>query len=262
MAKIVSLNVRKWTYDTDKSGRHYWKNRYSAIRDYLRAEDPDIICLQEAGWVARLALNLGQLGRYGYDKTVGSGSHPIYVRRTSKILDSKCPNTFHNCKSGTIAHIDLTPPKDDSWPWSSQCLAVCNIESRPDEFYFQKAMQWVKPNLGETYFYRKIVCGNFSRDDIEGIREATGIKNLRSAREVLNIPAQDTFVDYNYPEENHGESDHFFVVTGIVPTAYEVKEKSFSDHKPIVMEFKVENDPKIQQALLNGAIGFGDFSLS
>ena len=69
--KIMSLNVRVWTRDTDPEDPHSYKTRMEAMERMLLDQAPDIICLQE------MMIPIGRYVPDGYRK-VG-----ISLRKTS-----------------------------------------------------------------------------------------------------------------------------------------------------------------------------------
>lgn len=76
--KIISLNCRVWTRDTKQSSDSFWIKRMKRIRDFLREQNPDILCLQELSfpmniWIPRKYRRIGL-----------SASHHIYVKRGIK----------------------------------------------------------------------------------------------------------------------------------------------------------------------------------
>jgi len=76
--KIISLNCRVWTRDRDKSSVHYWKKRMVKINEFIKKENPDILCLQELSFPANLYVpkNYKRVGLSIY--------HHIYVRKGIK----------------------------------------------------------------------------------------------------------------------------------------------------------------------------------
>ena len=68
-----------------------------------------------------------------------------------------------------------------------------------------------------------------------------GLKMV-SAREILNIPEEDTFANFKRPTQSHGAIDHFFV-NGVEPVSYRMIKDGYgcskmSDHYPILLELK------------------------
>ena len=47
--RIVSLNCRVWTRDTDRKSPRWWRRRMERIRRFIADDSPDVICLQEIG---------------------------------------------------------------------------------------------------------------------------------------------------------------------------------------------------------------------
>jgi len=208
MTKVLSLNIRVWTRDIRKSGEHWWVRRYRRIRSYIGMENPDIICLQEAWWPAKYVLRLGKLG---YKKTGWGFSHPIYARKGAVVIDRET-SIF-----ATAATVD-----------GIQYFSVhAHWKAKP----FQRAVRWIAERRG-----LKCVCaGDFNTSGVEKLRDNL---YLRSAREWLNIPSVDTFANYGRPGESHGEIDHILTALPIRPTDYKVGPYAFSDHRPVILEFK------------------------
>lgn len=218
--RILSLNIRMWTRDCKKSGGHYWKNRYKAIRTYIRNEDPAIICLQEVWFPAGLVL---QLGKLGYKKTGFGFTHPIYVRKHFEV--KKCRTSYYV----TAAVVNY--------------IHVFSVHAHWDSSRFAKAMAWIRRKVEQSSSLAmgKVVCaGDFNTSNIAKIGEAL---EMSSAREKLGLPAEDTFENYKRPTQSHGEIDHFFYSAGIVPQDYHVYGgiEDFSDHRPIIMTFNINN---------------------
>lgn len=76
--KIISLNCRVWTRDTDRKSPRHWRKRMERIRRFITDETPDALCLQEMSFPASLWIPKGW-------RRVGlSASHHIYVRKGIK----------------------------------------------------------------------------------------------------------------------------------------------------------------------------------
>lgn len=43
--RIVSLNCRVWTRDTDRKSPRWWRRRMERIRRFITDEAPDVLCL-------------------------------------------------------------------------------------------------------------------------------------------------------------------------------------------------------------------------
>ena len=216
MTKLISLNIRTLYRDTKRQSEHWWVARYRAIHDYIKEQDPDVICLQEVWWPAKYVLRLGKLG---YKKTGWGFSHPIYVRKSAKV-SKRAVSIF-----STMAIVD------DVQYFSVHC--------RWEEKLFQKAMKWIDSKV--VFCYPSVACGDFNRSDISHIAYTL---SRDSAREALKLEPQDTFANYKRPELSHGEIDHFFCSYSLAYfkclKSYEVGPSDLSDHRPIVLTFNVE----------------------
>ena len=211
MTKILSLNIRIWTRDTKRQSEHWWVERYRKIHEYIKEQNPDVICLQEVWWPAKYVLKLGKLG---YKKTGWGFSHPIYVRKSAKV-SKRAVSVF---STGAIV--------DEVQYFSVHC--------RWEEKLFQKAMRWILDRWLALPHNRCIAAGDFNRSDIISISSAVV---LDSVRQELGLKAKDTFANYKRPKQSHGEIDHFFVDIQIEPQSYEVGPSDLSDHRPIIMAF-------------------------
>lgn len=76
--RVVSLNCRVWTRDTDRKSPRWWRRRMERIRRFITDENPDVLCLQELSFPANLWIPKG------YRRVGLSASHHIYVRRGMK----------------------------------------------------------------------------------------------------------------------------------------------------------------------------------
>ena len=84
---------------------------------------------------------------------------------------------------------------------------------------------------------RDLACGDWNVF-LGSLKEA-GL-NMSSARELLNIPEEDTFANFSRPTESHGAIDHFFV-NGVTPLSYRMITDPYgcskmSDHFPILLD--------------------------
>ena len=212
MTKILSLNIRVWTRDTKRQSEHWWVARYRAIHDYIKEQNPDVICLQEVWWPAKYVLRLGKLG---YKKTGWGFSHPIFVRKSAKV-SRRAVSIF-----STMAIVDE--------------VQYFSVHCRWEEKLFQRAMEWVRRKLYLYRFMPCIACGDFNRTNRDSIHEAlTWLSSVRDGR----FPV-DTFQNYKHPE-SCGEIDHFFANGCVVVYSYFVGQTNLSDHRPIVLTFNLE----------------------
>ncbi len=212
--KCISLNVRVWTRDRKKSSGHYWVTRYKAIRDYIKTEDPAVICLQEVWWPAKYVLKLNKLG---YKKTGWGFSHPIFVKKHLKVTKRATSIFSAMAIVGGVQYF--------------------SVHCRWEEKLFKKAMNWIVKQYFryiETTDRSAIACGDFNTSDAEKIAKATTMVHARTA---LQLDAEDTFANYKRPLESHGEIDHFFYSGGIGLLDYKVGPDSMSDHKPIKLGY-------------------------
>ena len=211
MTHIISLNIRVWTRDTKRQSEHWWVARYRAIHEYIKEQNPDVICLQEVWWPAKYVLRLGKLG---YKKTGWGFSHPIYVRKSAKASE-RAVSIF-----STMAIVDE--------------VQYFSVHCRWEEKLFQKAMKWIRDRWMALPHSRCIAAGDFNRSSTLDIQREL---MLTSARETLGIEPVDTFANYKRPTASHGELDHFFCGFWVEPKTYEVGPSDLSDHRPVVMTF-------------------------
>ena len=219
MTKLISLNIRTLYRDTKRQSEHWWVARYRAIHDYIKEQDPDVICLQEVWWPAKYVLRLGKLG---YKKTGWGFSHPIFVRKSAKV-SKRAVSIF-----STMAIVDE--------------VQYFSVHCRWEEELFQNAMWWIYRKVIESTNMKSIAAGDFNRSDISSIANTLDMTSVRYA---LKLEPQDTFANYKRPERTHGEIDHFFA-SGLwkalcVIKSYEVGPSDLSDHRPIVLTFNVFN---------------------
>lgn len=210
--KVLSLNIRAWTRDRKKSGKHYWVDRYHKIHNYIKQENPDVICLQEVWWPTKYILKLETLG---YKKTGWGFSHPIYVKKNMKVSKRR------------VSIFSTTAVVND--------IQVFNIHCRWEEDLFQKAMdQITKWFLKFSKDNPAIAAGDFNRSDISSISNAICFSSLR---ERMGKSPVDTFANYKKPNESHGEIDHFFISWSLDAVGdYKIGPNDMSDHRPIVCE--------------------------
>ena len=217
MTKILSLNIRIWTRDTKRQSEHWWVARYRAIHEYIKEQDPDVICLQEVWWPAKYVLRLGKLG---YKKTGWGFSHPIYVRKRAKVSE-RAVSIF-----STMAIVDE--------------VQYFSVHAHWEEKKFSKAMAWIREHKWNREF---VAAGDFNKS-ATSVRDGLYPCLADSVRVLLGLKAEDTFVNYKRPTESHGEIDHFFCSYGSMYfkqiKSYEVGTGNLSDHRPIVLTFNVK----------------------
>ena len=211
MTKIISLNIRTLYRDTKRQSEHWWVERYRKIHDYIKEQNPDVICLQEVWWPAKYVLKLGKLG---YKKTGWGFSHPIFVRKSAKV-SKRAVSVF-----STMAIVDG--------------VQYFSVHAHWEEKLFQRAMRRIKKQQMRARWIKScIACGDFNRTNRDSIHKA--LKWLSSVRDG-RFPV-DTFQNYKHPE-SCGEIDHFFANGCVVVYSYFVGQTNLSDHQPIVLTFK------------------------
>ena len=216
MTKIISLNIRTLYRDTKRQSEHWWVARYRAIHDYIKEQNPDVICLQEVWWPAKYVLKLGKLG---YKKTGWGFSHPIYVRKGAKV-SKRAVSIF-----STMAIVDG--------------VQYFSVHCRWEEELFQKAMWWIWNRREYVEYIRNnptIAAGDFNTSNYKKVENTIELYDTRAS---LKLPSVDTFHNYTKPE-SHGEIDHFFKCGPMRLLSYEVGPSDLSDHRPIVLTFNVE----------------------
>ncbi len=216
MTKILSLNIRIWTRDLERSSEHYWVERYRKIHDYIKSENPDIICLQEVWWPAKYVLRLGKLG---YKKTGWGFSHPIYVRKGARIYQ-RAVSIF-----ATMAVVDN--------------IQYFSVHSRWEEKWFSKAMKWVKEKPRWVCYF---IAGDFNRNRSSVISYCDS--STDSVRWLLDLESEDTFTNYKRPTESHGEIDHILTTVYFKKSrdliSYTLGPSDLSDHRPICLTFNIK----------------------
>lgn len=194
--KILSLNCRVWTRDKDPQSPHYWKKRYKDISDFIKEENPDVLCLQEFLFPCRKYIK-------GYRKVGVGFTHPIFVRKGIKAKDYSVRIHWSSCRIGD--------------------LRIINVHGRWNNFIVRKVIKGVNSLIdGLT-----VACGDFN----VGINSLSDI-NLSSARVLLGMEQKDTFQNYT-KEKSHGEIDHFLV--NVYPEAFWIDSHDFSDHRAIFL---------------------------
>ena len=203
---ILSFNVREWTRDTDDSQDTYWKRRMEAMSRMIGEVKPDVICLQEV---------LPPVGRYITDdyRTVGvSVSHPIFVRKGLKVSKHRFSIFWESCLV--------------------QGVKIINVHSRWESKIVARTVSQVNSQLTGL----DVACGDWNTS-LSSVKKAGLL--MDSAREMLGIAEDDTFINFTRPDKSHGAIDHFFV-KGVSPTSYKMITEGYgvskmSDHFPIVL---------------------------
>lgn len=207
--KILSLNCRNWSRDTDKQSAYYWKTRMAAMERMIKAMDPDVICFQE------MIAPAGQYVPDGWKRVGVSVSHHIYIRKGMKAKNHKFGV---HCESADIDGVRVF------------CVHGKWTDKVTDELCHHL---WANTLIGGA----TVAIGDFN----VGISALETIerKMPTSVRKQLLMPAEDTFENFDKPEESHGEIDHAFVWCAH-PKAYEIIRYGYgavriSDHWPIMV---------------------------
>ena len=205
--RILSFNVREWTRDTDDNADTYWKKRMESMSRMIEDISPDVICFQEF---------FPPVGRYvpdGYKSVGVSVSHPIYIRKEMKASRHRISIFWEACTVDGIR--------------------IINVHSRWESRIVSNTVSQVNGQLTG----RDVACGDWNTF-LKNITSA-GLE-MQSARVLLGIPEDDTFINFTRPEKSHGAIDHFFV-KGVTPLSYKMVTDGYgcskmSDHYPIVLE--------------------------
>lgn len=208
--RVLTLNMRQWTRDTDSSLPTFWRTRMEAMERMIEDVDPDVICFQEF---------LAPVGQYVPDryKRVGiTVSHPIYVHKGLRTSGHSVGIWWDAC---TVAGVQV----------------FC-IHSHWDKEKLQKTVDQVNARLTG----RDIACGDWN-NGLKAIVNS-GLK-MQSVRTILSVPETDTFANFSRPEKSHGAIDHFFV-TGLQPLSYRMLTDCYgcdkiSDHFPLVIDVRL-----------------------
>ena len=210
MIVILSFNVRTWTRDTDRGSEVFWRTRMEAMERMIEDVNPDVICFQEMLFPAT---------RYvpdGYKRVSGLNvSHPIFVRKGLKVNAHSLSIYWEAC--------------------TVEGIRIINVHSRWEKDVMTRVVGQVNAQLTG----RDLACGDWNVS-LKPLKDA-GLKMV-SAREILNIPEEDTFANFKRPTQSHGAIDHFFV-NGVEPVSYRMITDGYgcskmSDHYPILLELK------------------------
>ena len=208
MIVILSFNVRTWTRDTDRGSEVFWRTRMEAMERMIEDVNPDVICFQEMLFPAT---------RYvpdGYKRVSGLNvSHPIFVRKGLKAKEHALSIYWEAC--------------------TVEGIRIINVHSRWEKDVMTRVVGQVNAQLTG----RDLACGDWNVS-LKPLKDA-GLKMV-SAREILNIPEEDTFANFKRPTQSHGAIDHFFV-NGVEPVSYRMITDNYgcskmSDHNPILLE--------------------------
>ena len=209
--RVLSFNVRTWTRDMDRDSDVFWRVRMEAMERMITDLDPDIICFQEMLYPAtRYVPNV-------YRRVGGLNiSHPIFIRKS----------LTHSWNSTAIY-------------WSAcdvEGVRIINVHSRWERGVTLR----VAGQVNSLLTGRDLACGDWNVF-LGSLKEA-GL-NMSSARELLNIPEEDTFANFSRPTESHGAIDHFFV-NGVTPLSYRMITDPYgcskmSDHFPILLDISL-----------------------
>lgn len=214
--RILSLNVRQWTRDTDCKSPYYWKKRMSAMKKMIEDKNPDIICFQEMMVPAESYIP------DGYKRVGLTVSHPIYIRKAYKASKHKF-NVHQECAIITSAE---------------RSVQIINVHSHWDDDILEKNLRNIEKMLDLNQ--KNVICGDFN-NDLEKIKRFGGIKYTKSARELLGIGEDEyTFENFDNPDHKF-VIDHFFV-RNLIPQNYELIKDGYgaeriSDHYPILLDY-------------------------
>ena len=208
MIVVLSFNVRTWTRDMDRGSEVFWRTRMEAMELMIKDVNPDVICFQEMLYPAtRYVPN-------GYKRVSGLNvSHPIFVRKGLEVKDHSLAIYWEAC--------------------TVEGIRIINVHSRWEREIMNKVVGQVNAQLTG----RDLACGDWNVS-LKPLKDA-GLK-LSSAREILDIPEEDTFANFKRPTKSHGAIDHFFV-NGVEPVSYRMITDGYgcskmSDHYPIMLE--------------------------
>ena len=206
--KVLSFNVRTWTRDRDRESDLFWRTRMEAMERMIVDVDPDIICFQEMLYPAT---------RYvpdAYRRVSGLNvSHPIFIRKELKYSAHSTSIYWEAC--------------------TVEGVRIINIHSRWEKDVMERVVRQVNSRLTG----RDLACGDWNVS-LSQLKNA-GLE-MRSAREILDIPEEDTFANFTRPAQSHGAIDHFFV-NAVEPVSYRMITDGYgcskmSDHYPILLE--------------------------
>lgn len=206
--RILSFNVRIWTRDRDADSPVYWRTRMAAMERMIVDVDPDVICFQEMLFPAT---------RYvprGYRRVSGINiTHPIFVRKGLKYQHHSMALHWDAC--------------------TVEGIRILSVHSDWDKEIMQRVVEQVNAQLtGCT-----VACGDWNAG-LKALKKA-GLQ-MQSARVLLGIPEEDTFVNFKRPDKSHGAIDHFFL-EGLTPLHYRMITDGYgcskmSDHSPILLD--------------------------
>ena len=118
-------------------------------------------------------------------------------------------------------------------------VKVVGLLFHPHSRWEKDVMTRVVGQVNAQLTGRDLACGDWNVS-LKPLKDA-GLKMV-SAREILNILEEDTFANFNRPNESHGAIDHFFV-NGLSAISYRMITDGYgcskmSDHSPIVLEIQ------------------------
>ena len=208
--KIISFNIREWHRDKDESSPYYWKKRRDSIAKMIKAENPDILCIQEGSLKM-----LSSLKKLGYKRVNFTVSHAIYVKRSLKAKHHRFHIFYDWCEVNG--------------------LRLINVHTRWEKWIIKKVAKGVSKLMNTD---KVIACGDFNYT-LESLRHF-GLMS-QHARTDLKVSKEDTFINFKRPTESHGEIDHFFY-SGITLKSFGIIKDGYgcermSDHYPICLTF-------------------------
>ena len=203
----MSFNARIWTRDTSpEDGGRYWKNRMKKMKWMINYLSPDVICFQELMFPANLYVPKD------YKRFNISFHHPIYVHKSIPIKN-------HVFK----IHLDAVTIYDT--------VRIINVHSHWNQNILEKNCKQIREDFIHSGNSFAIICGDFNNTE--------DCIKLDWADRVPFENEQDTFINWNRPEESHGIIDHFYVF-GFDSEAEIVTEYGkISDHYPILLNAKM-----------------------
>ena len=211
--KVLSFNIREIYRDLGKTETN-WKSRMCAMKKMIKDINPDIICFQEMTFPANLYIPVG------YKRVGFSINHHIYIWKSFTYKEHKFKIHEESAK--------ITTDKN-------QTFYIINVHSHWDPKILKKTVEYIN-----TFKQPYIACGDFNNFiyDIS----AAGLSETLNLRFEAGLPAEDTFINFDRPEESHGEIDHFYS-NFVSEFKYSIIKDLYgspcriSDHYPILLEF-------------------------
>lgn len=201
--KILTFNARIWTRDTTKrEEERYWKNRMKKMREMIEKYNPDIICFQEMMFPATCYIPKE------YKRVGLTTQHPIYVKKGLKTSN-------HSFR----IHLDTVTVNDK--------VRIINVHSHWNKKINAETNQLIEKEA--TKHKRIVACGDFN--NYESDISLPSYKHVQ-----LEPEGQDTFINFDRPEESHGIIDHFYIKGLKARSAKIITEYGrISDHYPVLL---------------------------